>query len=78
MAFQAASNDRRRDNYRRSALSNGWRVGLRAFLYDVIRHLGVAIIASSTNRDRYHAGLPTLPIFAEASGFSGLYYDCTI
>jgi len=34
-AFQAACNDRHRDNYRRSALSNGRRVGLLA-LYDIV------------------------------------------
>jgi len=30
------------------------------------------------NVARRHAGLPTLPIFAEASRFWGPYYDCTI
>jgi len=56
-AFQAALNDSCRDNYRRSALSNGRRVGVRAFLYNIVRHLGTAIIAISTNprsMSRYH------------------------
>ena len=34
-AFQVACNDRRGDNYRCSALSNRWRVGLLA-LYDIV------------------------------------------
>ena len=49
MAFQAAWNDRHWDNYRHSALSNGRHVGVRAFLYNIVQHLGIAIIGRSTN-----------------------------
>ena len=31
------------DNYRHSALLNGWHVGLREFLHDIVGHLGTAI-----------------------------------